>query len=104
MPQSWRLSNALESIVTEATTVLAAFAATAEGLLVLAQGMDATATQALRRAIQLSAVVDLWDIVADLVDRLPEVARFRDDGERLHELAAGMRRGTVSMHDAIASI
>ncbi|MCY7298338.1 MAG: hypothetical protein LH616_03895 [Ilumatobacteraceae bacterium] len=59
---------ALQSTVTEATTVLAAFAATAEGLLALAQGMDATATQALRRAIQLSAEGDLWDIVGDLVD------------------------------------
>jgi len=95
---------ALESAITEGTTMLAAVAVGAEGLLALAKGMDAAATETLRRAIALWADSDCWDVVADLLDRLPEVAQYRADGARLHALAAEVRRGTVSMHVAVASI
>jgi tetratricopeptide (TPR) repeat protein len=95
---------ALESSLTRDVTGLAACAQGAEGLLALTKGMDATAETALRLAVGFWADCGCWDLVADLIDRLPEIARLRHDGPRLHELAASIRRGTLSMYEAIASV
>jgi hypothetical protein len=66
--------------------------------------MRATAEDALRRAIRLWAECDCWELVADLIDRLPELDDEPDPRHRLAATAAQLRLGSISLDDALGSL
>ena len=98
------LELALENTLTDATTMIEATAVSAEGLLALAKGMRTTAHAALHRSIRLWAECDCWDVVADLIDRLPELCDDPEAASRFRATAAALRDGSISLQNAVDSL
>jgi tetratricopeptide (TPR) repeat protein len=94
----------LERAVASGDTMIAAVAAGAEGLLALHKGMPVVASVILREAVGLWAVSHSWDVVADLIDRLPELGEHAGSTLDYHALAAGVRDGSIELAEAVAMV
>lgn len=87
-------------ITADADETVDACAVVAEGALALARGARSLAAEKFVRAIQVWASMDVWDLVADLLDRMPETLGAPDDGAAFAVAAAELRVGQITCADA----
>jgi tetratricopeptide (TPR) repeat protein len=85
-------------------TMIEACSVGADGLLALAKGMHRVAGPALRRALALWASSDSWDMVADLIERLPEVDGALAEPDGIRQLARAVRDGSVTQEEALRRV